>query len=63
MTNLIPILLILSFAIIAFVYYRTSKSSITKDRKTTLYIITLIAPIIGLIIFFLFNKKANQELG
>jgi len=60
MKDLIPYLLLICFAIILFVYIKTAKSAMAKDRKIALYVTTIVSPVIGLIPYFVF-KKANQR--
>ncbi|MBX2896572.1 MAG: hypothetical protein KF763_14100 [Cyclobacteriaceae bacterium] len=61
MANYIQILLLISFAIIAFVYVKTYNAVLDKEKKIALYVVTFIMPIVGLILYFVFNNKATSS--
>jgi|GEM_PF-4441214 len=55
------IVLALSIAIIVFTYWKTINSSFSRDRKIALYIVTLIIPVLGLMLYFIF--RAGEKRG
>jgi Zn-dependent protease with chaperone function len=61
--NTLTFFLVVSIAMVVFTYWKTITSDLSRDRKLALYIITFIAPIIGLILFFVFKKQYSREKG
>jgi hypothetical protein len=58
--NTLTFFLVVSILMVVFTYWKTITSDLSKDRKLALYIITFIAPIIGLILFFVFKKHHSR---
>ncbi len=56
----ITLLLIISFIVIIYTVVRTKNSNLNSDTKTLLYIFAVLMPIIGLILFFIMNRKNSQ---
>lgn len=60
---ILPIAFLISLAIIVFTIYRTSKSTrISGDAKIVLYIMAVIAPIIGLILYFILDRNKDRDV-
>lgn len=58
--NNIVILLIITITIIVFTFFKITTSNLKKDLKAVLYLVTLVVPIIGLIVFYILNVR-NAE--
>ena len=40
-----------------------NRSSLTSDRKTALYVVTVLMPLVGLILFFIFKRKSRIPIN
>jgi hypothetical protein len=49
-----------SLAVIGVTIWRTAISTMSKDRKMAVYIIVIIAPIVGVILYFIFRANARE---
>ena len=50
-----------SIIVIICVLFMTYRSSFSKDRKLVLYIVTVLMPIAGVIIYFIFRNYHLRE--
>jgi hypothetical protein len=59
--NTLMIAGIVSALLILFTIYKTATSSLSQDRKIAVYITTLLAPIIGFIMYFIFMRYSRDK--
>ncbi len=55
--------LVASLLVIVYTYYRTMRSGMSKDRKIAVYVVSIIIPILGLILFFVFNRNRDRAIA
>jgi len=55
-------LLIFVFIVVAIIVM-TYRSSLSKDRKIAVSIVTVFMPVLGIILFFIFKRKANVQVN
>lgn len=61
--NTLIIAVFLTAVVMIFTYWKTITSGMSKDRKLALYIITFVMPVLGLMLYFVFEKQNKKEVS
>ena len=59
----ITLWLVASLIVIVWVWVITSRSSLTKDRKLVVYVVTFFVPVVGVLLYFYFRRYQAKHPG
>ncbi len=57
----LTVALIASLLVMGWIIFKTYTSGFSKDRKIVVYIITLLMPLVGLIIYLIFRRHSLRS--